>query len=207
MKGVAVIKIILVMVLIIIPGCLGLDLKRHPISYYAIWYPESTRPKVEASHGTLFIRRLSSNPMVDSSNILRLEPGNRITHIPFSRWKASPPQMIRELVARDLKGMGYFRQVITTTTRLPDLVLDMHLHSLWAELLDRPYAHLSISFSLSRLIKGEEKLLFSKSYEKRMALKDDNAETLASSISLGLMETIEELEKDLRGTLESERSQ
>jgi cholesterol transport system auxiliary component len=118
----------------------------------------------------------------------------------YSEFLVAPAAMIGEITARSLDRSGVFARVIPPGAPPDgDWVLDGFVSALYGDVRDpaKPKAELAISFFLSRADAASSTPLWSRNYERRVAVPDATPEAYARALSGALGEILADLARDL----------
>jgi len=102
---------VLILLVAFVAGCVGLGKPSPQARMYAVEYPEPAFKGLPPVNEAVRVGRMSSSRVFSGRAILfRTEPFSLAAY-PYDYWAATPADMVRDLLARDLRASGLFKAV------------------------------------------------------------------------------------------------
>ncbi len=102
---------VLILLVAFITGCVGLGKPSPQARMYAVEYPEPAFKLLSPVNEAVRVGRLSSSRVFSGRAILYRPEPFLLAAYPYDYWAAAPADMVRDLLARDLRASGLFKAV------------------------------------------------------------------------------------------------
>jgi len=176
--------------------------KREKVQNYMLWYQFDSQKSLCKSSYNVLLRPISSNNSLNTTFMLVLNNTTNMASIPYCRWKIPLPQMVDELIYRDLSISKIFYSVSKSPIYDYDIIISTHIFSFWIDLSPSPTLKAELLFEVSQRYEGDNSLLFKNTYEVSRSLNNLNPEEYATVASEATKEIIQHFLEELCDVLQ-----
>jgi ABC-type uncharacterized transport system auxiliary subunit len=99
--------------MVLISGCSLGAKPSYLVNQYALEYPSPILKELNSINELIKVEQFSVAPIFNTSSMIYKEGPNLRNVDPYNRWRTKPGEMATEYLARDLRGSGLFRAVIS----------------------------------------------------------------------------------------------
>jgi len=185
-------------------GCIGPRTKRLKTEFYHLHYDPPSKIVGTPFPYAVFVESFQATPPYDSSRIIYTTSPYSINYYPYTEWMNSPADMVRSLLARDIKAANIFSAVLISGDPLARYRIMGVVESFYEKDLKREWkAELSIMITLIKMNKKNmtNQICFQKNYSVTEVCQKKNPEGLASAMSIAMSTISRMVITDIQRTL------
>jgi ABC-type uncharacterized transport system auxiliary subunit len=183
----------LAMTVAAIAGCGG----AHPMQYYQLTVPtETPHTEVSASGVSLVLGPLVSSHLYREDRIVYSATKTRMGTYEFQRWSEPPAEMIQEVLLRELRASGHYRDVsLQRSSSRADYILHGRLYD-FKEVEGEPLqARVTAEFDLKDLKSGAT--VWSHYYNHDEPVSGKDVQAMVTALDLNVHRAVEEVKAGL----------
>ena len=192
-------------------GCLGGTRPAPIIKQYVLEYPPPRVEQASPIQASLRVERFSAARLYAGPEMIFRQGAFQQEAYRAQRWRVSPPDMVADLLRRDLRNAGLFRAVLTARDREdPRFDLEGAVDE-FIELDGPPpqgrKAKLALTLTFLDLTRREipERVVYQKAYRCEAACTQEGAAGFAEAMSRAMSQCSEQMVADIDAALKSRR--
>ncbi|MBU0480404.1 MAG: membrane integrity-associated transporter subunit PqiC [Proteobacteria bacterium] len=191
-------------------GCMDLKQTYQPTAFYSLEYAPPDPGAKEQLPFSIRVERFTTAPDLNSGRIIyRSDPYKREAYI-YHRWRSSPGDLVRYLLARDLSASGLFAAVFTNASNLKSSIAIEGVIDEFYEWDSDDDTEAVISISVTVLTDQEESLqrliVLQEKFTSRQPCRERSAPALVEAMSRAMADISSRLTDRIYQELEKAKS-
>ena len=180
----------------------------RPSNYYQLAFPANRAPVVAtvAYPITLLVGPIRASHLYREDHIVYSTNGESMGTYEFQRWAEPPTEMIQEILVRELRSAGRYKNVdVLRSNSRGDYVLFGRLFDLREVSANPVLARIAIELDLRDKTTGS--LIWSHSYAHDEPVAKKEVSEVVAALNRGVQQTVAEVQKDLDQFFATQRPQ
>jgi ABC-type uncharacterized transport system auxiliary subunit len=186
-------------------SCASLSQPSPKIEYFILEYDPPSATGAGPLPFVIKVERFNAAPFHNSTQIVYRDRSYERMAYTRERWRGTPPDLVSNFLARDLKHSGLFKAVLPYDTMQgyshvlegsADEFLEWDLEDSWEAVLA-----FTVTFMVAREPDVSKRVLFQKTYHARKPCKHRNPRGLAEAMSLAMADLSAAVIRDVHAAL------
>ncbi|MFH0824274.1 MAG: ABC-type transport auxiliary lipoprotein family protein [Pseudomonadota bacterium] len=175
---------------------------KDAVVYHSLSYPGPSKESASAMPGTLMVYRFLFSPLLDLQYLVVDGAGGKNEALTYHRWSDNPANMITDLIERDIRNAGLFKETIGQFTNSP------YRYALEGKILDmrgavnegKAKAILEVEIALVdfEAPRGEDQTLLKRRYRIETPCGKSEPPEIIAALNRGIGELSKRLRNDIR---------
>ena len=204
-------SLIIVLLILTLPGCIGTPSSTRKIEYYTLEYAPSSSEALNPLPLSLLIKRFRVDPLYNSTKIIYRDQKFKRDAYHYHKWRAHPGDLVTYLLARDMRSAGLFKAIFTANPTIPATHI---VEGTVDEFFEKDGANAweaVLTVGITLIVKDQtdisQSILLHNTYSATAICSQKNPRSLAAAMSRAMRRVSEMIVKDLYDRLVASRFQ